>query len=756
MLFKKLLRTAWNYKTQFISMIIMISIGMGVFFGFNIEWYSLEKNVDDFIEETNYADYRIYNEQGFTEEDIEAIKKISKIDDASRVLSVNVDIKDSNDSLSLYVTEDYNVSIMKIIEGYEYDEGKDGFWLSSKYAAANDIKVGDTLTIKYAGTEVSGKVLGLAYSMEHMICVADENQLMPDAETFGFAYTTPGMIENALGMILYPQINIVSDMEKEDIENAISDAIGKTTLVVEKELHMPYMGALSEIEEGKTMGSILPVLFLAIAILTMVTTMHRIAANEKVQIGTLKALGFRDKKILGHYTSYGLFLGVAGGVVGIGLGFLIAWLVINENGMMGTYLDMPYWKLYMPGFCWIVFALTVALQTFISYLSVKKMLTGTATEALRPYAPKKMKAMKIEKTKLWRKFKFATKWNLRDVLRHKSRSAMTLVGVIGCMLLLVGGLGMKDTMGGFFELIDKEINNYVTKINIMENSDNEEVMKFAEKYEGDWQASTSIKIDDDAVTLDIYDVNNDMIRFVDENNNRVKLTDDGVYVCIRVGENYKIGDTLKFSPYGSDKEYEVKVAGVIRSVMTENITMTKEYAESIGISYNIGAVYTNVETAEIEDAEFISGKQSKKAIMDTYDQFMEIMNIMVAIFVVAAIVLGIVVLYNLGIMSYVERSRELATLKVVGFRDKHIGRILISQNVWLTLVGIIIGLPLGFLVLKVLIVALASEYELKLLVGPFTYIISLGVTMGVSMIVGLMVSAKNKDIDMVEALKGRE
>lgn len=756
MLMKKLIRTAWNYKSQFISMIIMIGIGMGVFMGFNMEWYSLEKNLIKFVEETEYADYRIYNEEGFSEEDIKAIADIKGVDAASRVLAVNVDIKDDEDSLSMFVLEDYVVSKMKIMDGAEYDKEKSGIWLSDKFAATNDFKIGDDICLTYMGSEIKGEIVGLVKSMEYLICVADENQLMPDSETFGFAYVSPKLIKDSLGMEFYPQINILSDLSKEELEEEIKNAIGKTTLVTTKDEHMSYMGAMSEVEEGKTMGALLPVLFLSIAMLTMVTTMHRIASNEKIQIGTMKALGFRDARILRHYTSYGLMLGILGSVIAVALGYLIVALVLSENGMMGTYLDTPYWETHIPVVCWIVLIFSIMLQTFICFLSIKKMLVGTAAEALRPYRPKKMKAMKIEKTKLWKKMSFANKWNIRDVLRHKSRSVMTLIGIFGCMLLLVGGLGMKDTMGEFFDLIDVEINNYATKINMIETSDNEVVESFAKKYNGDWQAQTSIKVDDKAIVLDIYNVNNDMIRFVDEDNERVNITDEGAYICIRLAEKYQVGDEIEFSPYGSEETYKVKVVGIIRSVMTENITITKEYAKKMGIPYHISSVYTNTDQKDIEDAEFISGKQSKKTIMDSYDSFMEIMNIMVAIFVVGAIVLGSVVLYNLGIMSYVERSRELATLKVVGFRDKHIGNILISQNIWLTVIGVIIGLPSGYAVLYALVMSLVSEYELSIYIGPLTYIVSILVTFGVSFVVGLFVSKKNKEIDMVEALKGRE
>lgn len=247
-----------------------------------------------------------------------------------------------------------------------------------------------------------------------------------------------------------------------------------------------------------------------------------------------------------------------------------------------------------------------------------------------------------------------------------------------------------------------------------------------------------------------------LIRFVDEGDSLMPLKDDGAYLCLRLKDTAKIGDIIEFSPYGSEKTYEVKVAGYMRSLMSECIVMTDSYADGVGIPYQINTIYTDRSSEEIESSSLIAGKQDKEMIMETYDEFMEITDLMVGLFVVAAVVLGIVVLYNLGIMSYVERQRELATLKVLGFRDKHIGKLLISQNVWLTLVGVIIGLPCGVGVLYVLITALVSEYELRLTLGVLTYSVSILVTFGVSLVVGGLVARKNKHIDMVEALKGRE
>jgi putative ABC transport system permease protein len=255
----------------------------------------------------------------------------------------------------------------------------------------------------------------------------------------------------------------------------------------------------------------------------------------------------------------------------------------------------------------------------------------------------------------------------------------------------------------------------------------------------------------------MYHIENDKIRFIDRNNNRVDIGDDGVYICVRLADSgIQVGDSIAFSPYGSDKTYNVKVAGVIRSVLSENMTMSVAYAESMGIPYSISAVFTDKAQSEIASADFISGMQSKQALMSSYDSYLEIMNFMVAVIMVAAIIIGVIVLYNLGIMSYMERYRELATLKVVGFKDKRIGGILISQNVWLTILGIAIGLPLGVWLLDLVIVMLASDYELKLVIGVAAYLVSILLTFGVSVVVSLLVSRKNKKIDMVEALKGAE
>jgi putative ABC transport system permease protein len=776
-------------------MIIMMTLGIGMFLGFNMEWKTIEYDTSRFFENTLYADYRLFSETGFTKEDLEKISSINGVDAASRFLSVNLDLKgESKKALAVDVSENYTVSVFTLMSGAEYDEKSDGIWLSDKFAELNGIEIGDTLYLEFQGTEVQGEVVGLIKAGEHMICVADSNQVMPDFNNFGFAYISPAKLRSVLTekavqtvyeemiktglsddtakaqtkelvtdeMInsetdrVFAQINIISGLDKATLEDEVNEKLGKTIMVVPKDDHTVYKEAMGEASEGKTMGSILPVLFLAIAILTMVTTMHRIATNEKTQIGILKALGFKNRTIIIHYSLYGLFIGIVGTVPGIFLGYFVCRLIMSEDGMMGTYFDMPDWTAAMPGFCCPVIIGTVILLTLISFLSVRAQLKGTAADSLRPYTPKKMTKSFLENLPLFRKMSFSTKWNIRDLMRHKSRFAMTLVGIVGCMILLVGGLGMRDTMAGFLDLFDNGVSHYATKVNLVENTSSDSAKELIESLDGDWESYMGISIDGYTATLDIIHNDNGRLDVIDESNSPIDLSDEGVYLCLRLADMAKIGESIEFSPYGSDETYRVKVIGYNRSIMMESITMMDTLADELGIEYSVSAIYTQKRSDEIASSGIISGKQDKRQLMESFGSFVEIMDTMVFVLVIAAVILGIVVLYNLGIMSYVERSRELATLKVLGFRSRKIGHLLISQNVWLTVIGVILGLPCGLGTLYWMLTALAGEYEMKLMLGPLTYSVSILLTFGVSLLVGWMVARKNKKIDMVEALKNAE
>ena len=756
MLYRKILRTMGQYKAQFISMIIMITIGVGVFTGFNAEWRTIEYNTNNFFEETGFSDYRIMEEGGFSEKDLAKVEKIKGVDKASRVFTYNVEIEGpEHHVMALTVTENPEVSGVHNVAGEDYDPScKDGIWLSDKYADANNIAVGDNMGFTLMGKEVKTQVKGLVKSSEYMVCLRDKTQMLPDYETYGFAYISPKMYEKESPMAIYTQINVLSDLGKEKFSHRVDDIFGRTMMIVDKDETPSYGGSRGEMDEGKTMATILPVIFLAIAVLTMVTTMHRIATKEKVQIGIFKALGFKDRKILISQMFYAIFTAIAGLIPGLIVGYLLAYYVMNPKGMMSIYIDMPEWKIALPSHCYPVLLVIILLLVLTGYLSTKNILKGTAAETLAPPAPAEMKPMKIEKTQWFQNRTFGTKWNLRDISRHKMRTLMCLFGVFGCTLIMFACFGLNDTMGVFTNKYYNGMINYQSRIYIESDADKEARQKIIDKYGGDWSGLASIKLDGDPIALEVYNLGDGMITFDGVDGPVKKLDDNGAYICKRIADEhgYSKGDTITINPYESEKQYNLKVAGVIRN-LTEGLVISPEYAKAKGIDYEIDSVYSNEKAKDIEKNKNIASIKSKENLVTTFDDMFEIMDVMIVALVAAGLILAIIVLYNLGSMSYMERYRELATLKVVGFKDKRIRNLLTEQNLWITIVGTILGMPVGYFALSYLMDALAAEYELLIVVKPLTYVFCIGLTFLVSLLVSYMLSRKNRKIDMVEALK---
>ncbi len=785
MLRRKLWRTAKVYKVQFISMILLIALGIGVFVGFNAEWVTIGKDTETFFKDCGFADFRIIDEDGISSADVDKIRDIEGVAGVSRFLSVNADVKGTDDQLALTVTESEHTSGFVLMEGEEYDRwDPEGFWLMDKYAYQNGIKPGDKLTVTFEDMEFTGTVRGLIESAEYLICVRDESQVMPDFDTYGYVYAAPAMLrkviekeireeepdldDDVMSMAVkevcdetFYQVNVNSSMDKQEIQEAVDDALGRSLMILTKDETVSYAESRGEMNEGRTMGAVLPVLFLAIAILTMITTMNRITISEKTQIGTLKALGFRDGRIIRHYTSYAVIISVIGSAFGVVMGYVLCKMVMSQDGMMGTYFVMPDWTIHIPVWIWAIVVLIVVLTIFVGYLSVRDLLRGTAAETLRPYTPRHIHRLLLEGTALWNRMKFGTKWNLRDIFRHKSRSAMSFIGTFGCMLMLVASFGMNQTMDNFLDTFYDGTAAYASKIFMSSDAENSDAIKLAADLDGDYSASVSAKVGDKTLSVDVYNITHDMYRFIDEDSNIIPLPEEGALICKRLARDFdvKAGDTVTVEPYGTDESFDIMISGINGS-LTESISMNEDYAEEIGLTgseaYKINSVYTMTDKAQIGTGSNITSVQSKQDIIDSFDAFMEIFYFFIIVLIVASVLLCLIVLYNLGIMSYMERYREMATLKVLGFRNKAIGRLLISQNLWIAVAGTLLGIPAGIWALNYLMDMLAGEYEMETMVGPVSILAATALNLGVAVIVGRMISRKNRKINMVEALKGTE
>ena len=759
---KKILREIKLNKMQFFNIFIMVFLGVFVFAGVHAYMDGMKISGDKYYESNNLQDIWLSGEN-FTDEDLKNVKEISNVKNAERILNIRTELENYKDvSLDTNFIETNEISKMYIVEGEEFSKDKKGVWLDSYLAKNLDLKVGDEITFKYKDYEMKEKILGLITVPDHIYSVKDESTIFPTHKDFGFIYLSVNEFPIQDYMIYNQIIVDVDDTDKIDetkrnIENNIKSAIA----VTDRNASSSYQSYNSEIEEGETYSKVFTFLFLFIAILSVVTTMNRFVKKQRTQIGTLKALGFKNRKIIKHYVSYGCYVSLLASILGLILGkYVLGAFFLN---MEAQYFEIPVYNTILISSVYILALIVVVLITIVTYLSCRGILKESAVDALRTEIPK-VKNTKFDLTTkgIFKKSSISTRWNLRDIWRNKSRSIMAVVGIIGCTMLLVCAFGMLDTMNSYLDWEFNKISNFEYKLSLSNNYTNEQLEKLTDKYGNSTSETLEIEIKNEdkkeANTLVVNDAK-DYLKYTNHNREYMDLKDDGIYITEKLSKKYNlnIGDTISWHIFGDNTWYTCKIVGLNRDPQNQNLNMTRKYYETLGLTYRADSLYTNENLSETKSLDGVDIIQSKANLQEGMESMLDTMKTMITILIVVSAILGFVIIYNLGILSFTEKQYQFATLKVLGFKNQQIKKIFIKQNLWLSIIGIVLGLPLGFIMVDYIFKsALGENYDFSASIKPLSYLLAAGGSLIVAIFVNKVLSRKVKTIDMVTSLKGNE
>lgn len=760
MLKKKMFRDIKNNLSQFITIFLMVAIGVMAYFGIEAYMSGMQETADKFYTENNLQDLNVVG-INFTESDLKKIKSIDNVKDAERKLSITGS-SNNDKTLLLNFIEENNISKFYVKDGEKFDKNKSGVWLDEFYAKENNISVGDKILIKYDSFSKEEVVLGLINVPDHIYDTKDSSELYPNRKEFGFAYLSIDELPKEYQVYNYVMVDVDNKDNvlsvKENIEKNVESALG----VIKIEDTASYKTYQGEVDEGKTYIGVFSGLFLFIAMLSVITTMNRVIKNERIEIGTLKALGFSNSKVLFHYIGYGFWISLFAAIVGLFLGYFFIGNVFISLEM--SFFEVPNGHPVVKFSGFILALFVVLLVSFITYLSSKSILKENPAESLRKKMPKvKKNSLNLTTKGFLKNLSFSSKWNIRDMLRNKMRTIMGVVGVASSCMLIVCALGMLNSMNYFIDLQFEKIYNFDYKLNLMENLSDEELESIESIYGNESSKSYGIEIKNEdgkeSNNLFVTDAD-DYIRFVDNKDNFIKLdNDEGVYITYKLAknENKKVGDTITWHIYGSDTYYTSKIVGLNKDPQNQNISATRKYLESLGIIYTPDSIYTNKDLKDVSNIKNVTVIQDKDALKESMDSMLSMMKTMLTLIIGIAAVLGIIIIYNLGILSFTEKEYQFATLKVLGFSDKKIKGIFIKQNNWIAIMSIIIGLPLGYYLTDWLFkTAIEEHYDFGANIKPLTYIIALIGTFVISYLVSIFLARKVNKIDMVSSLKGNE
>lgn len=756
MLAKKMIRDIKSHKIQFISIFLMAFLGVYVFVGFGAESFGFEQTADTYYNETNLADGWIYA-SSIDNDFQDKVDDLSLTEDSNRRLVINsiADFKNDPD-ITLHFLEDDDISKFYPVKGEDFNlSDGDGVWLDIRFADAKNLDVGDNITFEFNGVEIEKEIRGLGYSPEHLYQTSDSS-MIPDYDKMGFAYLSYKAFP--MDDVPYNVLLVKHDGNSTAYERQLDNDLDRDySTFMTRSQHPSFAEFQAETDQHKMMTDVIPLIFIVIAMLTLLTTMTRIINSQRTQIGILKALGFKNRTIMFHYISYGFLMVLAGTVLGFVLGPMTLPPFMFEE--MASLYSIPYW---LAGFdvSFIIVAIAmVGLAVFISYIACRSIVNESPSSAIRPKTPKISTSGFLERFRFWRRSSFNVRWNWRDAKRNKFRALMSIFGVLACTLIIVASFGCMDGFDEMKEWSYEDINHYSSKLVLEDNATQSQIDDIVGKVDGEKLMESSIEIKANDIkksgVVTVLD-GNELYTPTDDDKNPIEIGDDEISLSKKMAEllGVNVGDTVKWHIMGSDKWVSTKIDRIHSDPTSQGIVMTKEKLDDLGLNYTATSI---ISSQEVND-NFTGVKTifSMDSLTDSWDEMMESSMSVIYLLAAFAALLSVIVLYNLGLLSFTEIKREFATLKVLGFKSAQLRKLLLTQNLWFTTVGFIIGVPLGRETLQYLWGTMGDSFYLKANISIKTIVITFLITYIVSILVNLMFSGKIRKLNMVESLKDVE
>lgn len=583
-------------------------------------------------------------------------------------------------------------------------------------------------------------------------------------------------------------------------EQKLNDLSSAKWVVSDRDDIPGFTGYGQTADRTRAFAQVFPIFFFLIAALICLTTMTRMVEEERVQLGTLKALGYDNKAIVSKYIVYAILASLIGSVIGLAVGFVVLPLAISAAyGIMYT---LPTVHLqFILSYALIGTVIAILSTVGATFLACYKELATCPAQLMRPRAPKAGKRVLLEKIPfIWKHLNFTSKVTVRNIFRNKRRFLMTAFGVAGCTALLLTGFGLNDSISA---IINKQFNDggiamydaqLVLKDPVLTDGSSEApIITELKENDGIQNAMlTYMKVlhghserSDEELEVNVLvpQSSTQLADFVKLQNRKsgeqLTLPDDGVLITEKLASktNTEVGDELIVTK-SDGSEVRLKVAGI-----TENYTFhyvyisqalyEQAFGEEAQFNYVIAQLKGDIKAEKKADGQEsnLKGQLATELMkmpeinavvyttqtIDTFNNVINALSLVVVVFIIAAAALAFVVLYNLSNININERVRELATIKVLGFYDKEVDAYIYRENVFLTVIGIALGLVMGiFLHRFVVSVAEVDVVMFGRTIGWLSYVLAAAMTVLFAVIVNWIMHFRLKKISMVESLKSVE
>ena len=570
-----------------------------------------------------------------------------------------------------------------------------------------------------------------------------------------------------------------------DAKKELEDLEMPEWMVTDREELPEYTDYGDNADRLRNIGQVFPVIFFLVAALISLTTMTRMVEEQRTQIGTLKALGYKKSAIAAKYICYAFFATLLGSVLGMLIGEkIIPYIIITAYGIMYHNVANTISIDYQPGFALIASAASVVCTVGATLFASGKELQETPASLMRPPAPKEGKRVLLERlTFIWKHLSFSWKSTIRNLFRYKKRLIMTVFGIAGSMGLMLVGFGIQDSISDIAAIQYRELQHYDGMV--IEDSDatEEEHAELFEYMKENEQIAHCNRVQMTKISAPKGSSNISIYLFVPESlsefakdvtlKNRItgetyELTDEGAAISEKTASllGLKVGDMIPLKK--GDKEYKVRVAVITENYMSHYLYMTpRVYEQTFGEKPEYENIVFTMQEDCKDDLEMAGTRilaypgalsiSYTSSLASQVDRMLSTLDAVILVLIVSAGMLAFVVLYNLNNINITERQRELATLKVLGFYDGEVSQYVLRENVILTVLGIMFGAVFGILIHRYVITTVEVDAVMfGRNIKPLSFLYSGILTSIFSIVVNGVMHFKLKTIDMVESLKSVE
>lgn len=781
-----LFRMIGHSKGQFFAVLTIIILGVATYAALNMTSVNMNNTVKTYYQENNFPDLFLQT-AAVPSQEAERLDKINGVEGVTGMVAMDVPMVTDNENerinLRLITTtgDEKELSRSTLLKGRTLSgEGNAGAgneaMLIEQFAKARGINVGDEIRIQVGGVQRTLKIVGIVANPEYIYMMENTQSIMPDEKNFGVCFVSEQFGQQAAG--LAGSVNEIliryedgADEEAviDDLQNALDTYGVKQTIKRKDQLSNSIIQ--QELVQLSSMANSIPILFLLVAGLILMMMLSRIVKRDRIKIGVLKAMGYRNRQVLMHYVKYAMISGIIGGAIGAVLGMALA------GGMTRLYLDYFNIPLLRISFyySYLVYAilLSAGFCTVSGMIGARGAIRIAPADAMHAEAPKSGKRIFLEKIPaLWKRLSFSSKMVSKNIFRSKKRSLFVLAGITLTYAMMLFTTTMPDVM-------NQMMNEHFTKFQKMDYNigfrqpvPKETVRDMAhlirtEYMEGKLEYPFELTNGNKKQLVSVIGLERDtrFYSFHNINGTKAEIPKRGMLITENLARTLGIGkgDLVQIRSYIPNRDdVYVQVKGVIQQTLGMNAYMDIDTMGEALLEKNvINGVYADSRDPNIrKELLRASNVATVMSIADTravYDKYMTMTNISIGFMILFSGILGFCIVYNATIVSLGEREMEFSSLRVLGFSKLEIFLMIVRENNILMILGILIGVPIGKLMSVYSSAAFSTDIYTIDMSPTLNAMLMAGIyTIGFVLLAQMATYRKIRKLDFLQALKNRE